>query len=175
MLHEATFCPQQSYKFIPPYDPLTVPSYSLSPTTDTSTSHCTTMARALVSSSCGLVDISTSSTRFSPIKCESPKSGNCPDALVYPSRKFEKHQRRRKHSKRTRVAASPSVRMVSNGYFGREKYTTKDNFNRIYKRVGSCLVIPPPKGKKPKAIIQFLGGAFIGAVPEVSYRLELDF
>ncbi|GJR65450.1 alpha/beta hydrolase fold protein [Tanacetum coccineum] len=31
------------------------------------------------------------------------------------------------------------------------------------------LFIPPPKGKKPKAIIKFLGGAFIGAVPEVTY------
>ncbi|GJQ96841.1 alpha/beta hydrolase fold protein [Tanacetum coccineum] len=40
-------------------------------------------------------------------------------------------------------------------------------------RLDSCLVIPPPKGKKPKAIIKFLGGAFIGAVPEVTYGYSL--
>ena len=50
----------------------------------------------------------------------------------------------------------------------------KANYSKIYKRVGSCLVIPPPKGRKPKGIIKFLGGAFIGAVPEVSYRFHLN-
>ncbi|KAL5698218.1 hypothetical protein ACHQM5_029285 [Ranunculus cassubicifolius] len=54
--------------------------------------------------------------------------------------------------------------MVSNGYVGSEAYS-----NKIYKRLDSCLVIPPPQGKKPCAIIQFLGGAFVGAVPEVTY------
>uniref|UniRef100_M1BVA3 Uncharacterized protein n=1 Tax=Solanum tuberosum TaxID=4113 RepID=M1BVA3_SOLTU len=38
----------------------------------------------------------------------------------------------------------------------------------------SCLVIPPPKGIKPKAIIKFVGGAFIGAVPEVTYSYLLE-
>lgn len=41
---------------------------------------------------------------------------------------------------------------------------------KIYRRLGSCLVIPPTKGRKPKALIKFLGGAFVGAVPEVTYR-----
>ncbi|XVF88990.1 hypothetical protein PTKIN_Ptkin19aG0095700 [Pterospermum kingtungense] len=41
--------------------------------------------------------------------------------------------------------------------------------NKMYKRVDSCLVIPPSGNKKPRAIIKFLGGAFIGAVPEVTY------
>lgn len=43
------------------------------------------------------------------------------------------------------------------------------NNGRIYKRFDSCLVVPPPRGKKPKAIMKFLGGAFVGAVPEVFY------
>ena len=30
-------------------------------------------------------------------------------------------------------------------------------------------MIPPPKDQKPTAIVEFLGGAFIGAVPEVTY------
>ena len=62
--------------------------------------------------------------------------------------------------------------MISNGYSGRGVYRVKKDKDddKIYRRLDSCLVIPPPKGKKPKAIIKFLGGAFIGAVPEVTYR-----
>ncbi|KAL6215665.1 hypothetical protein ACLB2K_015093 [Fragaria x ananassa] len=63
---------------------------------------------------------------------------------------------------------------VSNGYVGPGSSTqTPTNTNRNYTRSGSCLVIPPPAGKKPRAIIKFLGGAFIGAVPEVTYRSPL--
>ncbi|XWS26503.1 hypothetical protein CRYUN_Cryun26dG0037400 [Craigia yunnanensis] len=39
----------------------------------------------------------------------------------------------------------------------------------VYKRVDSCLIIPPSGNKKPRAIIKFLGGSFFGAVPEVTY------
>lgn len=42
--------------------------------------------------------------------------------------------------------------------------------NRFYKRLDSCLIIPPSGNKKPRATIKFLGGAFLGAVPEVTYR-----
>ncbi|GJU13562.1 alpha/beta hydrolase fold protein, partial [Tanacetum coccineum] len=45
----------------------------------------------------------------------------------------------------------------------------KDNGEKIYRKLDSCLVIPPPKGKKAKAITKFLGGAFIGAIPKVTY------
>ncbi|KAI3690144.1 hypothetical protein L2E82_48119 [Cichorium intybus] len=70
--------------------------------------------------------------------------------------------------------SSRSLRMISNGYSGRDIYKMKkDNDDKIYRRLDSCLVIPPPKGKKPKAIIKFLGGAFIGAVPEVTYSYLL--
>ncbi|XP_074345938.1 uncharacterized protein LOC141684734 isoform X1 [Apium graveolens] len=71
----------------------------------------------------------------------------------------------------TGAPARPVFRMISNGFFQREN--KKVNYDKIYKRVGSCLVIPPPKGRKPKGIIKFLGGAFIGAVPEVSYSYLL--
>lgn len=66
---------------------------------------------------------------------------------------------------------------LSNDYVGIGSFnSTRTNYNastsaKFYKRMDSCLVIPPPKGTKPKAIIKFVGGAFIGAVPEVSYRL----
>ncbi|KAL4565179.1 hypothetical protein LXL04_029264 [Taraxacum kok-saghyz] len=67
-------------------------------------------------------------------------------------------------------AANRSLKMISNGYAGRGMYKMKKDIDdKIYRRLDSCLVIPPPKGKKPKAIIKFLGGAFIGAVPEVTY------
>ncbi|KAK8553413.1 hypothetical protein V6N13_062220 [Hibiscus sabdariffa] len=46
--------------------------------------------------------------------------------------------------------------------------------NRIYKRLDSCLIIPPSGNKKPRAIIKFLGGAFIGAVPEVTYSYLIE-
>lgn len=48
--------------------------------------------------------------------------------------------------------------------------TTSATSSKIYKRLDSCLVIPPIKRRKPKAIVKFIGGAFIGAVPEVTYR-----
>ncbi|KAF8393681.1 hypothetical protein HHK36_021928 [Tetracentron sinense] len=66
-------------------------------------------------------------------------------------------------------AASPSTMMVSSGYVGRDA-----DRNKIYTRLDSCLVIPPAKGKKPHAIIKFLGGAFIGAVPEVTYSYLIE-
>ncbi|RZC85949.1 hypothetical protein C5167_026617 [Papaver somniferum] len=67
----------------------------------------------------------------------------------------------RKHKARAR---SLSRKIISNGYVEKDSYKAK-----IYKRLDSCLVIPPPVGKKPRAIIKFLGGAFVGAVPEVTY------
>ncbi|XP_059663071.1 uncharacterized protein LOC132308834 isoform X2 [Cornus florida] len=78
--------------------------------------------------------------------------------------------------KSTICALSRSPMTVSNGYVGRANSMTNNNKNnsKIYKRIGSCLVVAPPKGKKPKAIVKFLGGAFIGAVPEVSYSYLLE-
>lgn len=75
-----------------------------------------------------------------------------------------------------KVCAPSSVLcMASNGYAGRANYRVQNNAtsSKMYKRLGSCLVIPPPTGKKPRAIIKFLGGAFIGAVPEVTYSYLL--
>ncbi|KAK5824913.1 hypothetical protein F383_11193 [Gossypium arboreum] len=46
--------------------------------------------------------------------------------------------------------------------------------NRFYKRLDSCLIIPPSGNKKPRAIIKFLGGAFLGAVPEVTYSYLIE-
>ncbi|XP_021894413.1 uncharacterized protein LOC110812055 [Carica papaya] len=66
-----------------------------------------------------------------------------------------------------------ATKMVSDGYVGQNtsKSTLFSNANndRMYTRLDSCLVIPPPRNRKPRAIIKFLGGAFIGAIPEVTY------
>ncbi|KAJ8767480.1 hypothetical protein K2173_017524 [Erythroxylum novogranatense] len=70
----------------------------------------------------------------------------------------------------------------SNGYVGgnrsssgfRYNIDTGTSYKRIYKRLESCLVVPPPKEMKPRAIIKFLGGAFIGAVPEVTYSYFIE-
>lgn len=76
------------------------------------------------------------------------------------------------------AASGSSSSGVWNGHARPNTFTANTNANtntntansRIYSRMDSCLVIPPPLGKKPRAIIKFLGGAFIGAVPEVTYR-----
>ncbi|KAL3361599.1 hypothetical protein AABB24_014461 [Solanum stoloniferum] len=70
--------------------------------------------------------------------------------------------------------------ILSNDYMGIGSFnSTRINYNtpttgKFYKRMDSCLAIPPPKGIKPKAIIKFVGGAFIGAVPEVTYSYLLE-
>ncbi|WOL13822.1 hypothetical protein Cni_G22602 [Canna indica] len=46
---------------------------------------------------------------------------------------------------------------------------------RGYLRLGSCLVVPPPAGRKPTAVVKFLGGAFIGAIPEVTYSYLMEW
>ncbi|KAL2611633.1 hypothetical protein R1flu_023325 [Riccia fluitans] len=44
-----------------------------------------------------------------------------------------------------------------------------------YERIGDCLVFPPlPKFREPKGIIKFLGGAFIGASPDVTYGYFIE-
>lgn len=74
------------------------------------------------------------------------------------------------------VAATSSMKMVSDGYVGRGSFRNNNNsnINSIYRSLASCLVIPPPRGKKPRAIVKFLGGAFIGAVPEVTYSYLIE-
>ncbi|GAB4839424.1 hypothetical protein Ancab_028946 [Ancistrocladus abbreviatus] len=69
----------------------------------------------------------------------------------------------------------PFQRMVLNGYVGRS--SSRNYFTattQSSKNLGSCLVIPPPKNSKPLAIVKFLGGAFIGAVPEVTYGYLIE-
>ncbi|KAI4377020.1 hypothetical protein MLD38_014716 [Melastoma candidum] len=79
----------------------------------------------------------------------------------------------------------PCWRNIADGYAGSGDLGVKVNtgsggnsrsvYNgRIYRRQDSCLVIPPPSGKKPRAIVKFLGGAFIGAVPEVTYGYLIE-
>jgi len=67
----------------------------------------------------------------------------------------------------TRMVAR-TTKMVSDVYVGRD--TSSRVNSKMYTKLDSCLVVPPtPNRAKPRAIIKFLGGAFIGAVPEVTY------
>ncbi|KAB5553042.1 hypothetical protein DKX38_010353 [Salix brachista] len=90
-------------------------------------------------------------------------------------------------TRRAKISGSSSLsRMVSNGYAGRSSSNlryedgntvitnTNSKQRQKYTQMESCLVIPPPKGRKPLAIIKFLGGAFIGAVPEVTYSCLIE-
>ncbi|XP_050218865.1 uncharacterized protein LOC126669444 [Mercurialis annua] len=79
------------------------------------------------------------------------------------------------------VTQTSFTKMVSDGYVSRgsnflRNYTssTTNKNTTSYTKIDSCVVIPPPKGKKPRAIIKFLGGAFIGAVPEVTYGFLIE-
>ncbi|MCO5592999.1 hypothetical protein L7F22_047003 [Adiantum nelumboides] len=56
--------------------------------------------------------------------------------------------------------------------FGSTSGTT--TVNTAYQRVADCLVFPPLPVRKPRALIHFIGGAFIGAVPEVTYSLLIE-
>ncbi|CAD6219097.1 unnamed protein product [Miscanthus lutarioriparius] len=51
---------------------------------------------------------------------------------------------------------------------------TAPPMRKPYLREHSCLIFPPPRGRRPLAVIKFLGGAFIGAVPEVTYGYLLE-
>lgn len=74
--------------------------------------------------------------------------------------------------------STPRRRMtVYGGYAGgrQASISRASSGGRMYSRLDSCLVIPPPSGRKPLAVIMFLGGAFVGAVPEVTYRFPSRF
>ncbi|KAJ4801777.1 initiation factor 4F subunit (DUF1350) [Rhynchospora pubera] len=58
------------------------------------------------------------------------------------------------------------VPFLSDGFVGSLKPTPSP---KPYVRKDTCLVVPPPRGRKPLAVVKFLGGAFVGAVPEVTY------
>ncbi|KAL3844380.1 hypothetical protein ACJIZ3_001783 [Penstemon smallii] len=74
-----------------------------------------------------------------------------------------------------RFSTSPRMTIDPNSSARVGKNSTSNIYGdgQMYRRLDSCLVIPPPKGRKPKALIKFLGGAFIGAVPEVTYSYLL--
>ncbi|KAG2390139.1 uncharacterized protein HKW66_Vig0224550 [Vigna angularis] len=77
------------------------------------------------------------------------------------------------HTLSTRMVAR-TTNMVFDVYVGGN--TSSRVNSKMYTKLDSCLVIPPtPNRAKPRAIIKFLGGAFIGAVPEVTYGYLIEF
>lgn len=115
------------------------------------------------------------STAFSPRL----SSGGLKSTCIYPKSstmyRYEFHAFQSGHkSRRTGFTAKRKKNFTTfMAYVGRHSYSYNNNSNNnkmFYKRMGSCLVVPPPRNKKPTAIIEFLGGAFIGAVPEATYR-----
>ena len=47
-------------------------------------------------------------------------------------------------------------------------------FKGRWEEVGASYMLYPPKGVEPKAVVHFLGGAFVGAAPHMSYRYMLE-
>ncbi|XP_027330550.1 uncharacterized protein LOC113846452 isoform X2 [Abrus precatorius] len=67
-----------------------------------------------------------------------------------------------------------TTKMVSDVYVGGD--TSIRVNSKMYTKLDSCLVFPPtPNRAKPRAIIKFIGGAFIGAIPEVTYGYLIEF
>ncbi|KAF7817328.1 Alpha/Beta hydrolase fold [Senna tora] len=92
--------------------------------------------------------------------------------LRYPHGVLDKCSYFHTHSNPKLVASA--VKMVSNVYRGRDSNIRVNS--KMYTKLDSCLVIPPPPNRgKPRAIIKFLGGAFIGAVPELTYGYLIEF
>ncbi|KAI3414966.1 uncharacterized protein J3R85_015663 [Psidium guajava] len=116
----------------------------------------------------------------SPLGCISPKAHACRGLSC--SRTRDLLQSKIQSCSLNWDSDPPLRRMVSDGYVRSGSFGVSANANgalgnsrsKIYKRLDSCLVIPPPSGRKPRAIIKFLGGAFIGAVPEVTYSYLIE-
>ncbi|KAL3613809.1 hypothetical protein CASFOL_041883 [Castilleja foliolosa] len=85
---------------------------------------------------------------------------------------FRAHKKSRSSSS-LRITNSRSSYAQTGKKTGNPKFSRYSN-GKLYRRLDSCLIIPPANGKKPKALIKFLGGAFIGAVPEVTYSYLLE-
>lgn len=84
------------------------------------------------------------------------------------SSSFSSLSRRNRFRTRTRNLHARQTRFPRMVFNGAPAGNTRIS-GKIYRRLDSCLVIPPPAGRKPRAIIKFIGGAFIGATPEVTY------
>ncbi|CAL0332207.1 unnamed protein product [Lupinus luteus] len=78
------------------------------------------------------------------------------------------------HFNSTRMVAR-STKMGSDVlYVQRRNRNTRVN-SKLYTKLESCIVIAPTLNRvKPRAIIKFLGGAFIGAVPQASYGYLIE-
>ncbi|KAK8950840.1 hypothetical protein KSP39_PZI003674 [Platanthera zijinensis] len=67
----------------------------------------------------------------------------------------------------------PLAFLSYNGYFPGSRDPPR-NPEKIYRRLDSCIVVPPPAGRRPLAVIKFLGGAFVGSTPELTYSLLME-
>lgn len=81
-----------------------------------------------------------------------------------------------------RVKATSSEVASTPAIFQRFEELVVTNFNQEtpggrldWKQVDKCWVLKPPsKAGNAQAVAMFLGGPFVGAVPELSYKLFLD-
>jgi len=82
-------------------------------------------------------------------------------------------------------ASKVSLKMNEDEEVGRSSFTTPrlplpffntDDFGLTgrWRRVGGSFVLEPPQGVRSKAIVHFLGGAFVGAAPHLSYKYMLE-
>jgi hypothetical protein len=78
------------------------------------------------------------------------------------------------------AAAGPSSGSPADAFAQLESLLTKaaqaggSSGERGWREVEGAWVLSPPNGVKPVAVVHFIGGAFVGASPQLTYRLFLE-
>ncbi|WCJ42914.1 hypothetical protein M5689_023692 [Euphorbia peplus] len=82
----------------------------------------------------------------------------------------------RTHSAKISIAKMATNGTISTSNRASNVLSTNSTSNNklAYTIIDSCIVMPPPNSETPRAIIKFLGGAFIGAVPQLTYGYLIE-
>ncbi|KAK9669174.1 hypothetical protein RND81_13G113600 [Saponaria officinalis] len=118
--------------------------------------------------------ISSSNLVISPLKTPKMKSFTIPN--------FKSNHQIQTHKffngKLLRRRSNSNSNFICNSYSSSSSSSSSsfDVSNKKGKmQVDTCLVVPPPKYRNPRAIIKFLGGAFIGKVSHLTYSYLVEF
>ncbi|KMT10730.1 hypothetical protein BVRB_5g113880 [Beta vulgaris subsp. vulgaris] len=107
---------------------------------------------------------------LSPVFTISKKSS------ITPSWQWNPNYQPHKFSGPKMVSSGGFFERRSNSNFRPNNSSSSSSFDKKNGQivVDTCLVVPPPNFRKPRAIIKFLGGAFIGKVSHVTYSYLIE-
>ncbi|GLI63271.1 hypothetical protein VaNZ11_006176 [Volvox africanus] len=74
----------------------------------------------------------------------------------------------------SRPQAAPSIFSSIESMIQSTFNSTQPGQRNDWREVEGCYVLFPPSGRPPAAVAHFLGGAFVGAAPQMAYRLFLE-